>query len=99
MVISFPLLMIYLALQVADGITTKLALSTPGLKEGNPLVGFAITVFGTNGGIIAVKGLGVILGVGVFLCGPPVAAAWGLGALNAVYAGVVAHNILELKEY
>jgi hypothetical protein len=97
--LSYLLFITYFALQAGDGITTKLALSTPGLKEGDPVTGLIIKRLGTNGGIVAAKGLCAALGAGILLCGYPMAAAWALGVLDALYAGVVVHNILELKEH
>ncbi len=99
MSLSVLLFIAYTALQVGDGVTTKLALSRPGLKEADPLVSLAIRLLGTDRGIILAKAVGAGLGLTILLLGHGSSAvAWALGGLVAAYAAVVGWNIRELMK-
>ncbi len=82
----------YSYLQILDFLTT-IAFLVNGVKEGNPLVRFALTV-GTNpiGGLVFIKLLAVILGIYCWRMGRQQL----LSRINVLFAVLIAWNLVAL---
>ena len=95
--LSLVLLLVYASLQVGDVITTYMALSRPGLREGNPVTAYAIRLLGTSGGIAMTKGIALAMGVVILmLTKESTGGTWVLGLLDTAYAAVVGWNVWQL---
>jgi hypothetical protein len=87
------LLILYCALQIADGVTTYIILKDG--KEQNPILKRLFEATGVLGGLILSKGLGIGLGLVAYeftgFLAPYILALMVVG-----YAWVVIHNIRQL---
>lgn len=86
------LLAVTILLQIADGVSTYLALKRPDRRETNGLLAAIFNRIGILPGLILVKGFGVIVCVIAYLFAG-VFAVWVLLAMAAGYACIVANNI------
>jgi len=86
------MLLQYSYLQMLDFLTT-IAFLVNGVKEGNPLVRFALTM-GTNpiGGLVLIKVLAVVLGIYCWRMGRQQL----LSRINILFAGLIAWNLIAL---
>lgn len=89
---SVTLLVILIALQVADGWTTWRALSDGKAREANPLLAWLMERIGTVPALLAVKGAGVAISVYLVLSAPVAAGLMALG-----YAAIVANNLRVMR--
>jgi len=88
------LLAILIALQVADFVTTYLALRRPGNREANPIVAKVIDALGLVPGLLVVKGSVVAL----LVVAAPYLSGFVLVPLLAMYVWVVINNIGVIRK-
>lgn len=86
------LLAVTILLQIADGVSTYLALKRPDLRETNGLLAAIFNSIGILPGLVLVKGFGVAICVIAYLFAGEYA-IWVLLAMAAGYAWIVANNI------
>lgn len=89
------LLIAFVALQIADGVSTYLVINKGGY-EANPIVAWGLNHLGLAPGLIAYKGLGVVLGYVLYKLADH-GGNYLLAVLIAFYGGVVYHNYKAYK--
>lgn len=88
MTLLYTLFALFVALSIADSITTWKALRRPGTREANPVMRWLFDHFGIRQTLVASKlaALGVIW----YTMGP--VTVWVLGGWSAVYAWAIWNN-------
>ena len=89
------LLITFIALQIADGLTTYLVISKGGYEK-NPIVAWGMKQIGLIPALVAYKGLGVAAGATLYHFADH-GGGYGLGFLTALYCWVVWHNYKAYK--
>lgn len=83
---------VLIILNVADAITTYIALSKDGVTEGNPIIKYLIDRIGVIGALLLAKGSVVVFLLVITLNGT-VMPIWLVGPLVVFYIWVVINNI------
>jgi len=89
------LLVLAIALQIADSVTTYTALKNPKLGEGNPAVRWIIA----RVGLLAAMALKTALGVGIAAALYAIGSELWMAVVCAIYAFVVVNNVRLLRRH
>lgn len=84
------LLIAFVALQIADGVTTYLVINKGGYEK-NPVVAWGMKQIGLIPALVAYKGIGVAAGLVLYHYADH-GGSYGLGFLTALYCWVVWNN-------
>lgn len=87
--------MVFYIMQIADGLTTYIALKLPGSREGNPAVRWVMDKIGILPAILIIKAFYIaMMYLGARQMGANVVMFWSM-----VYVGVVIWNIGKIQKF
>lgn len=93
--LALALLILFLAFQIADGLTSWAVLSDGGMER-NPLLCWFTGCVGVGWGLMVAKVTASMAGIYVYYRATHEQAVWILGAAVVYYSAIVGHNLAGL---